>query len=94
MILWLRHIVKEALESSDSEESGEEDETSLDKTEYVDALPIPELALHVLRIWSRMLRCNVQWPFLNVIGLGLQEYARMVKADFAVLEGRTIDITI
>ena len=94
MILWLRHIVKEALESSDSEESGDEDETSVDKTEYVDALPIPELALHVLRIWSRMFRCNVQWPFLNVIGLGLQEYARLIKADFVATEGRTIDITI
>ncbi|KAK5025835.1 hypothetical protein LTR13_010298 [Exophiala sideris] len=82
MIQWVRHIVKEALESSDSEDSTEEDDQSVDRTEFVNALSNQELALHVLRIWSRMFRCNVQWPFLNVIGLSLQEYTRMLKMHF------------
>lgn len=82
MIRWVRYIVKEALESCDSEDSAEEDDQSIDKTELVNGLPIRELALHVLCIWSRMFRCNVQWPFLNIIGLSLQEYAHMLEAEF------------
>ena len=91
MILWLRHIVKEAVESSDSEDATEEDELSMDRTEFVNALPIRELALYVICIWSRMFRCNVQWPFLNIIGLSLQEYARMLEADFASSTAQTVE---
>ncbi|EXJ96131.1 hypothetical protein A1O1_01257 [Capronia coronata CBS 617.96] len=82
MIRWVRHIVKEALESCDSEDSPEEADLSVDKTEHVNALPIRALALHVLWIWSRMFRCNVQWPFLNIIGLSLHEYSHLLEAEF------------
>ena len=83
MIQWVKHIVKEALESCDNEDSNQEDIQSIDKTDFVNSLPTRELALHVLSIWSRMFRCNVQWPFLNIIGLSLQKYRRMLKAQFS-----------
>jgi hypothetical protein len=83
MIRWVKHIIKEALESSDSEDPTEDDSQPFDKTDFVNGLSIRDLALQVLYIWSRMFRCNVQWPFLNVIGLSLQEYAHMLEVDFA-----------
>lgn len=82
MIRWVKHIIKEALESSDSEDPIEDDNQSCDKTDFVNRLSIRDLALQVLYVWSRMFRCNVQWPFLNVIGLSLQEYAHMLEAQF------------
>lgn len=75
MLRWIRYIVKEAIESSDSEDTE-------DKIAFMGSLSTNQLALHVVRIWSRMFRSNVQWPLLNVIGLSLQEYARMLEARF------------
>lgn len=71
MLHWTRCIVEEGRVSLDPGEN--EDQQS------VDQLSPLQLGLETTRLWSRMFRLNVQWPVINIMGFGLEEYADMLE---------------
>ncbi|KAL7929288.1 fungal-specific transcription factor domain-containing protein [Trichoderma chlorosporum] len=63
-------IVQEALSYLDFDET----DTSIN----FDLLRPYALGLAVPRLWARLFKRNVQWPFINIIGQALEKYAEMM----------------
>lgn len=65
---WVRCIVEEAYATVDFDASwipsGEDHAPKI-------------LALGVLQIWTHFFTSNKQWPFINIIGKGLEKYSSM-----------------
>lgn len=38
------------------------------------------LSMAVLKIWAHFFRQNTQWPFINIIGVSLHKYRKMLMA--------------
>jgi hypothetical protein len=38
-----------------------------------------ELGLAVVKIWARIFKRNVQWRFINIIGMSLEIYAKKLE---------------
>jgi hypothetical protein len=36
------------------------------------------LCLAVLKIWAHFFKSNTQWPFINIIGVGLEKYREIL----------------
>lgn len=36
------------------------------------------LSLAVLTVWSHFFKSNTQWPFINLMGQGLEQYRNMI----------------
>ncbi|QQK43458.1 Hydrogen peroxide stress regulator [Penicillium digitatum] len=67
ILRWTRRIIEEAYSSIDTDEG-----------EAPPDLEPASLGLAVLKLWSRLFGTNTQWPFINVLGLSLEEYIRMI----------------
>ena len=42
------------------------------------------LALAVLKLWARFFKRNTQWPFINLIGKGLEKYIEIKVSQVEV----------
>ncbi|CAG8944189.1 unnamed protein product [Penicillium salamii] len=67
VLTWIRDILQEANDSIDAE-----DEERLPFVKPFD------MSVAVLRLWARFFRGNLQWPFINIIGLALQRYSSLI----------------
>lgn len=79
MLHWVRRIIDEYRTSVDVEEYGNYYVSSIATS--VDQLESSQLGIETLLIWSRFFQQNVQWPFINVMGLSLETYARRVQKN-------------
>ncbi|CAH0042545.1 unnamed protein product [Clonostachys rhizophaga] len=66
---WVRSIVEEANDVVDFED---EEEPPGDLREP------RQLGLAVLKIWAHFFKRNTQWPFINIIGTGLEKYREIL----------------
>ncbi|RAL12717.1 uncharacterized protein BO97DRAFT_344271 [Aspergillus homomorphus CBS 101889] len=67
---WTRCIVQEAYDSLD-----------LDREEIFPGLDPTSLGLAVIQLWARLFRKNTQWPFINVMGEGLERYLDLIRPE-------------
>lgn len=74
---WLRYIIEEAWSSMDSSEY--EPGLSNDSSSRKPPSDPAEMAVAVIRIWSRLFSRNAQWPIINIIGQSLFEYALLLE---------------
>ncbi|OBW67928.1 MAG: Aldo/keto reductase [Aureobasidium pullulans] len=65
ILYWVKCIVEEAYAVVDFDDTPAED---------IDFQNSADLALAVLRIWAHFFKSNSQWPFINIIGHGLEAY--------------------
>ncbi|THY47944.1 amidase signature enzyme [Aureobasidium pullulans] len=65
IMYWVKCIVEEAYAVVDFDDTPAED---------IDFQNSADLALAVLRIWAHFFKSNSQWPFINIIGHGLEAY--------------------
>ncbi|KAL2029127.1 hypothetical protein VTO58DRAFT_110157 [Aureobasidium pullulans] len=65
ILYWVKCIVEEAYVVVDFDDTPAED---------IDFQNSADLALAVLRIWAHFFKSNSQWPFINIIGHGLEAY--------------------
>ncbi|KAJ5138185.1 hypothetical protein N7526_004418 [Penicillium atrosanguineum] len=79
MLHWVRRIIHEYRTSVDVEEYGNYYVSSIATS--VDQLDCSQLGIETLLIWSRFFQHNVQWPFINVMGFGLEAYARKFQEN-------------
>jgi hypothetical protein len=68
---WVNAIVQEALSYLDFDEA--------DNKMEIDIMQPYTLGLAVPRLWARLFKHNVQWPFINIIGQGLEKYAETLQ---------------
>ncbi|KAL7908450.1 fungal-specific transcription factor domain-containing protein [Trichoderma velutinum] len=66
ILRWVNAIVQEAISYLDIDKA----DISMD----IDISRPYTLGLAVSRLWARLFMHNVQWPFINIIGQGLQKY--------------------
>ncbi|KAF5531132.1 regulatory amdA [Fusarium napiforme] len=66
---WVRCIVEEAYTVVDFDQGVDTDHPSL-----LDFRHPNNLCLAVLKIWAHFFKSNTQWPFINIIGIGLEKY--------------------
>ncbi|KAL6692408.1 fungal-specific transcription factor domain-containing protein [Trichoderma pleuroticola] len=71
ILRWVNAIVQEATSYLDIDEA--------DIGIEVDISRPSTLGLAVSRLWARLFMHNVQWPFINIIGQGLQKYAETLQ---------------
>ncbi|KAI9162862.1 Hydrogen peroxide stress regulator 1 [Paramyrothecium foliicola] len=65
---WVRSIIEEAYTVVDFEND-----------DGIDDVQNPKgLGVAVLNIWAYFFKSNTQWPFINIIGLGLEKYKNLV----------------
>lgn len=69
ILSWTRCIVQEAYDSMD-----------LPDGEGLSNLEPNTLGYAVIKIWARLFCRNTQWPFINILGQGLEKYLAMVQA--------------
>jgi hypothetical protein len=69
---WVRSIVEEAYSVVDFEEDDEG---------HYDFQDIRNLGRGVLRIWAHFFKSNTQWPFINIIGIGLDQYREISERN-------------
>jgi hypothetical protein len=79
MLHWVRRIVYEYRTSVDVEKYRNFYVSSISTS--VDQLDSSQLGIETLLIWSRFFQQNVQWPFINIMGLSLETYARKVQTN-------------
>ncbi|KAJ5741000.1 hypothetical protein N7493_000872 [Penicillium malachiteum] len=79
MLHWVRRIVHEYRTSADVEEYRNYYVSSISTS--VDQLDSSKLGIETLLIWSRFFRQNVQWPFINIMGLSLETFARKLQTN-------------
>ncbi|KAJ4859493.1 fungal specific transcription factor domain-containing protein [Trichoderma breve] len=72
ILRWVNAIVQEAKSYLDIDKA----DIGLD----IDISRPHTLGLAVSRLWARLFMHNVQWPFINIIGQGLQKYAETLQA--------------
>lgn len=72
ILRWVNAIVQEAISYLDIDKA----DIGLD----IDISRPHTLGLAVSRLWARLFMHNVQWPFINIIGQGLQKYAETLQA--------------
>ncbi|CAG8123831.1 unnamed protein product [Penicillium salamii] len=77
MLHWVRRIVHEYRTSVDVEDYRNYYVSSISTN--VDQLDSSQLGIETILIWSRFFRQNVQWPFINIMGLSLETYARKLQ---------------
>jgi hypothetical protein len=62
---WVRSVVEEAYAIVDFE----------DESDIPPDFRDPEkLGLAVLRVWAHFFKSNAQWPFINILGMSLDQY--------------------
>lgn len=66
---WVRSVVEEAYAVVDFE-----NETDI-STDFRDPR---KLGLAVLRVWAHFFKSNAQWPFINILGVSLEQYRQML----------------
>ncbi|KAL7943880.1 fungal-specific transcription factor domain-containing protein [Trichoderma barbatum] len=71
IIQWVNAIVEEALSYLDLDD--------VDSSIDIDILRPHTLGLAVPKLWARLFKHNVQWPFINTIGQGLEKYAETLQ---------------
>ncbi|KAL7785693.1 fungal-specific transcription factor domain-containing protein [Trichoderma afarasin] len=72
ILRWVNAIVQEAISYLDIDKA----DIGID----VDISRPHTLGLAVSRLWARLFMHNVQWPFINIIGQGLQKYSETLQA--------------
>ncbi|KAG5785913.1 hypothetical protein H9Q73_000494 [Fusarium xylarioides] len=70
---WVRCIVEEAYTVVDFDQGVETDNPIL-----LDFRHSSNLCLAVLKIWAHFFKSNTQWPFINIIGVGLEKYRELL----------------
>ncbi|KAG4291917.1 hypothetical protein FPRO06_13170 [Fusarium proliferatum] len=70
---WVRCIVEEAYTVVDFDQGVDTDNPSL-----LDFRDPSNLSLAVLKIWAHFFKSNTQWPFINIIGVGLEKYREIL----------------
>ncbi|KAF9784841.1 hypothetical protein IL306_006939 [Fusarium sp. DS 682] len=70
---WVRCIVEEAYTVVDFEEGFDQDASNL-----LDFRDPGNLCFAVLKIWAHFFKSNTQWPFINIIGVGLEKYREIL----------------
>ncbi|KAF5576643.1 regulatory amdA [Fusarium pseudocircinatum] len=70
---WVRCIVEEAYTVVDFDQGVDTDHPSL-----LDFRHPSNLCLAVLKIWAHFFKSNTQWPFINIIGVGLEKYREIL----------------
>ncbi|KAL4934870.1 hypothetical protein BDV06DRAFT_235005 [Aspergillus oleicola] len=78
ILYWVRRIVEEAYSVIDFDGEGEESSQS---THLINVRDPADLSLAVLNIWAHFFKSNTQWPFINIIGLGLDMYRSILVRD-------------
>ncbi|KAL4964006.1 uncharacterized protein BDV14DRAFT_190522 [Aspergillus stella-maris] len=78
ILYWVRRIVEEAYSVIDFDGEGEE---SFQSTHLINVRDPADLSLAVLNIWAHFFKSNTQWPFINIIGLGLEMYRSILVRD-------------
>ncbi|EXJ79406.1 hypothetical protein A1O3_08908 [Capronia epimyces CBS 606.96] len=74
IVEWIRQIVAEGRASIDQDQV----EGSIESRSRSDYL---ELAYMVVRIWAVIMRGNVQWRMVNIIGQALELYANLCRSN-------------
>ncbi|KND86634.1 Hydrogen peroxide stress regulator 1 [Tolypocladium ophioglossoides CBS 100239] len=72
IVHWVRCIVEEAFAVVDFEDEPD------GQTEFRDPA---SLSLAVLKIWAHFFKTNTQWPFINIIGAGLEKYREILVSE-------------
>lgn len=67
---WVKRVVEEAWSSMDREDEVQ-----------CTTLNAAELGVAVVKIWARIFKRNVQWQFINIIGMSLEIYARELEEE-------------
>lgn len=70
---WVRCIVEEAYTVVDFDQGVDTDNPSL-----LGFRDPSNLSLAVLKIWAHFFKSNTQWPFINIIGVGLEKYREIL----------------
>ncbi|EMT68886.1 hypothetical protein FOC4_g10004981 [Fusarium odoratissimum] len=70
---WVRCIVEEAYTVVDFDQGADTDNPTL-----LDFRDPSNLCLAVLKIWAHFFKSNTQWPFINIIGVGLEKYREIL----------------
>ncbi|KAL4953952.1 hypothetical protein BDW69DRAFT_205510 [Aspergillus filifer] len=78
ILYWVRRIVEEAYSVIDFDGEGEESSQSM---HLINVRDPADLSLAVLNIWAHFFKSNTQWPFINIIGLGLEMYRSILVRD-------------
>ena len=66
---WVRSVVEEAYAVVDFEDEAD------NSTDFRDP---GQLGLAVLRVWAHFFKRNAQWPFINILGMSLEQYRDML----------------
>ncbi|KAF4997474.1 hypothetical protein FGRMN_3838 [Fusarium graminum] len=70
---WVRCIVEEAYTVVDFEQGIDQEVPNI-----LDFKDPGNLCLAVLKIWAHFFKSNTQWPFINIIGVGLEKYREIL----------------
>ncbi|KAM0439277.1 hypothetical protein ACHAQK_006383 [Fusarium lateritium] len=70
---WVRCIVEEAYTVVDFDQGLDQEVPGL-----LDFKDPGNLCLAVLKIWAHFFKSNTQWPFINIIGVGLERYREIL----------------
>ncbi|KAF5980178.1 hypothetical protein FBULB1_5306 [Fusarium bulbicola] len=70
---WVRCIVEEAYTVVDFDQGVDADNPAL-----LDFRDPSNLCLAVLKIWAHFFKSNTQWPFINIIGVGLEKHREIL----------------
>ncbi|RGP64492.1 hypothetical protein FLONG3_9551 [Fusarium longipes] len=70
---WVKCIVEEAYTVVDFEQGHD-----LEVANLLDFKDLGNLCLAVVKIWAHFFKSNTQWPFINIIGVGLERYREIL----------------